>query len=113
MDISWVKKEKPIRDFKEEVSFKGTHYVEKYDKPFFKILNAVYLTKPLNIVPLIKEKCLVMHVQYPHKWVLIEWYDDNKTFLVISNLNDGYSKVVEILPLTDALKLFTQLCTKI
>lgn len=112
MDISWVKKEKPIRDFKEEISFKGNHYVEKYDKPFFQILNAVYLTKPLNIIPLVKENCLVMHIQYLHKRVLIEWYNDKKTFLVISDLNDGYSKVVEILPLPDALKLFTELCMK-
>jgi len=95
MDKVQVKKEKVIREFREELALKGYDKMKVYDEPFFKILNRVYKHKPENIVCHINRlNTLVFVIRFEHKYIYLEWFE-NKSFevlLSITLLDDDFNK---------------------
>lgn len=88
-----VKKEKVIREFREELKLKG---IEKnqplYDEAFFTILNHVYKYHPRNITcHLSRLNSLTFLVMVDHTYIYIEWSPtkERKTLLSIT-IMDGY-----------------------
>src|SRR5258706_6069192 len=68
-----VKKEKVVREFREELKLKGLELRDLYDESFFKILNHVYPYHPKNMTCHLKPEWLTFLLTFEHKYVSIAW----------------------------------------
>jgi len=91
MDKVRVKKEKVIREFRDELELKGYDKKKVYEDPFFKILNRVYKHKPENISCHINRlNTLVFVIRFEHKYIYLEWFKDEAFEVLLSiTLLDG------------------------
>jgi hypothetical protein len=116
MNKTKVKKEKVIREFREELKLKGIENREVYDEPFFKILNHVYQYQPKEI------KChvsrldsLTFLVIVEHTYIFIEWSPirNFETLLSITIMNQEFDQGgIYTTTLDEALKEIDKVCKK-
>jgi hypothetical protein len=106
-----VKKEKVIREFRDELKLKGNENRELYDEPFFKILNHIYQYRPINITCHIKSGWLTFLMRFEHKFIYIAWSKE----MVILNVtipNDFEKSGMYTLSLDDTFKKLNTVCKK-
>lgn len=83
-----VKKEKVIKEFREELNLKGIINREKYDKPFFLVLNELYPLRPRNMTCHINRfDRLTFVIVVEHTYIYIEWTE--KITLLSITIMDG------------------------
>lgn len=103
-----VKKEKVIKEFREELKLKQVEDREVFDEPFFKILNQVYKHEPENIKPNITRfGTLSFIVKKNHTYIYLEWSPKRipSTLLSITIMSDEFDDGgIYTLTLDEALK---------
>ncbi len=111
-----VKKEKVIREFREELKLKEILKREIYDESFFKILNHVYKHNPNEIKANINRlNNLTFLIIHEHKYIYIEMLNNNPrtTLLSITIMGDDYEDGgIFNLTLDMALEKIDELWTK-
>jgi hypothetical protein len=116
MDKSKVKKEKVIREFREELALKGIEKKKIYDEPFFKILNHVYHYHPREIKCHISRlNSLTFLVILDHTYIYIEWSSKQipNTLLSITIMDGKFDDGgIFNLKLDDALRTINKICKK-
>lgn len=106
-----VKKEKVIREFRDELKVKGIQNIELYDEPFFKILNHIYRYHPKNITCHLKADWLTFLMTFEHEFIYIAW---SKKFVILSiTIPSDYQKGgMFTLSLNDTLEKLDTICSK-
>lgn len=112
-----VKKEKVIREFREEIKLKGLEKeMQIYDEPFFKILNHVYKYHPRNITcNLSRLNSLTFVVIIDHIYIYIEWSSKTviNTLLSITIMDEDFDDGgIYTVPLDEALENIDRVCKK-
>jgi hypothetical protein len=112
MDIK-VKKEKVIREFREELKTKGLEKREVYEELFFEILNRVYTLKPKEMrCHLSRLNSLSFLVILDHTYIFIEWSvgKNPDTLLSITMFDDFENGGIYFTSLDNALNIIEDTC---
>lgn len=111
-----VKKEKVIREFREELKIKGIENRDIYEEPFFKILNHVYKYHPRNITcNLSRLNSLTFVVIIDHIYIYIEWSSKHviNTLLSITIMDENFDDSgIYTVTLDEALENIDRVCKK-
>jgi hypothetical protein len=114
MDKLTVKKEKVIREFRDELKVRGIVNREIYELPFFQILNHVYKYHPRNITcHLNRLNNLTFLVMIDHTYIFIEWspQKERKTLLSITIMDGEIEQSgIYTVSLEEALKNIDRVC---
>lgn len=91
MTKTTVKKEKVIKEFRDELNIKGIEDRERYDIPFFKILNELYVFHPREIkCNITRFNSLTFIIIVDHTYIYIEW-SERTTLLCITHMDDRFN----------------------
>ena len=118
MDKIKVKKEKVIKEFRDELIAKNVDPLQReiYDEPFFKILNHIYQYHPKEIKCHISRlNSLTFLMILDHTYIYIDWAINRKfsTLLSITIMDGEFDDSgIYTLSLDDALKNIDKVCKK-
>lgn len=85
-----VKKEKVIKEFRDQLNLKGIEGRERFDTPFFKILNELYVFHPREMkCDITRFNSLTFIIIVDHTYIYLEW-SEKTTLLSITIMDDNF-----------------------